>query len=119
MEAYISIGSRFEHNSLRAVDLGGEGEKTKDYEHLTLIAATPTGWRNLVTIHNLGWQTAWKGKSRADYELLTQHHEGLICLTGCLGGPVLGPAARGRIDQAEANLDRLITISEPSRRSWS
>ena len=110
MEAYISIGSRFEHNSLRAVDLGGEGEKTKDYEHLTLIAATPTGWRNLVTIHNLGWQTAWKGKSRADYELLAQHHEGLICLTGCLGGPVLGPAARGRMDQAEANLDRLITI---------
>lgn len=113
MEAYVAIGSRFEHNSLETLGVDADGEKAKFNEHLTLIAATKTGWRNLVALHNESWRSVWRGKPRIDFELLAAHSEGLICLTGCLGGPVLGPMVQGRPAKAEANLKQIIDIFGP------
>lgn len=91
---------------------GGTGEpgtKRKSYHHLTLLAATPTGWINLVRLNNAAAQSV-RYKPLMDTKLLAEHAEGLICLTGCLGGPVAGPASRGDIREAKANLKRLIEI---------
>lgn len=114
LEAYLAIGSRFEKNAMDVEDDdadpdpdGGKGTKSKKYEHLTLLATTPTGWRNLVLMTNEAQESIWY-KPRIDYDLLAEHAEGIIVLTGCLGGPIAGPLSRGDRDTAVANLRRLV-----------
>ncbi|WAC50352.1 DNA polymerase III subunit alpha [Frigoribacterium sp. SL97] len=82
--------------------------KTKNYEHLTIFATNAIGWRNLASIMDIAEETGYWNKPRIDYKLLKEYSEGLIVLTGCLGGPVLGPMSRGAVEQARMNLDRII-----------
>lgn len=96
VEFYLSLGSRFERNEVttRSGDVSsGEGNKTKRYEHLTLLARTTQGWENLVRLFNESQDSYWY-VPRIDYDLMSEHNAGLICLTGCLGGPILGPLSR-------------------------
>src|SRR5665648_1161193 len=87
MEAYLAIGSRFEHNTMAAMDddadpeTDGEsdedadverGAKAKKYEHLTLLAISRKGWENLVTMTNESHNSFWH-KPRIDYDLLAQY----------------------------------------------
>lgn len=119
IEAYLSIGSRHERNftvvktdELAVEDSEGKsvhGTKQKRYDHLTLLAVNTTGWRNLLRLHRASYESFWY-KPRMDFELLAEHSEGIIALSGCLGGPVAGPLSRGESDTAAANLDRLIDI---------
>ncbi|PPG14389.1 DNA polymerase III subunit alpha [Rathayibacter rathayi] len=134
IEAYLAIGDRFQHNQVELADgeladdsddsaaddeAGGHDEngepkpakartKTKKYEHLTLLAVSETGWRNLVRINNAAQKTKWGKYARIDYALVKQHAEGVVILSGCLGGPILGPLSRGDYSQAEANLLKMI-----------
>lgn len=116
IEAYVAIGSRHEQNTVEVpseeVDTDpGESEgkvKIKKYHHITILASTETGWRNLVAMHNASQESTWGGKARIDYDLLAEHAQGLLVLTGCLGGPVMGPASRGDTDGARAGLEALI-----------
>lgn len=104
-EFYLAIGSRFEQNyevvpndDDNATDADEGKEKVKRYMHLTVLARNETGWKNLVSLHNKAQDSYWY-KPRIDLDLLEEHGEGLIILTGCLGGPVAGPLARaGKID---------------------
>lgn len=86
-------------------DEAGTATKRKTYEHLTILAKNRTGWRNLVSINNAAQEVdSFWGAPRADLPLLAQHREGLIVLTGCLGGPVAGRILAGDIDGARRNL---------------
>jgi DNA polymerase-3 subunit alpha len=82
--------------------------KNKKYEHLTIFATTAIGWKNLAAMMDRAEEDGFYMKPRIDYKLLKQYAEGLIVLTGCLGGPVLGPVSRGELDQARSNLNRII-----------
>ena len=74
----------------RIDDTGGDAEGGKKlYYHLTLLAETDTGYRNLIKLSSLAFLEGYYYKPRMDWELLEQHHEGLIATTGCLGGHVL------------------------------
>lgn len=86
-EGYLAIGSRFERNTATA-ESGFEGSKVRRYHHLTILAASRAGWTNLVSLSNAAAETVWY-QPRMDYDLLTQHGDGLILGTGCLGGPVI------------------------------
>lgn len=59
--------------------------------HLTLLVADATGWRNLCTLISIGQAHAPKGQAALPWEALAEHHDGLICLTGCRRGPVAAP----------------------------
>ncbi|MFC4225483.1 DNA polymerase III subunit alpha [Lysinibacter cavernae] len=121
LEAYLAIGSRFDRDFIEvsrgdASDEGDEIETSSDlvltkkrtYQHLTLLAKDDVGWTNLVALHNESAHHI-SGRGRLiDFELLNSHSEGLIVLTGCLGGPILGPLSRGQLDIAEANLIKII-----------
>ncbi len=118
LEAYFAIGSRFEKNSMSIprdddTDTGDDEEggggrmKTKTYEHLTLLATSVVGWQNLAKMNSAASDSFWS-KPRMDFELLAEHHEGVIALTGCIGGPIAGPLTRGDVDTARANLARLV-----------
>jgi DNA polymerase III subunit alpha len=112
-EAYMAAESRFERPARRGrVDDGGgdgaEGEKL--YYHLTLLAETTAGYRNLMKLSSAAYLEGYYYKPRADWELLARHHEGVIATTGCLGGLVLQSLLRGDYEAACAHAARLQDI---------
>ena len=85
----------------RVDDTGGDTEGgRKLYYHLTLLAESDAGYRNLIQLASLAFLEGYYYKPRLDWELLERHHEGLIATTGCLGGHVLQSLVQG--DQAGA-----------------
>nr|DAI25408.1 MAG TPA: DNA polymerase III, alpha subunit [Caudoviricetes sp.] len=56
--------------------------------HLVLLAKNETGRLNLQKIVSDSTRHKYKGKPRIDLDLLTQYHEGLICLSACMAGEV-------------------------------
>ena len=77
-EAYIAPGSRFLHSG---------GMKGSNY-HLTLLAMNMTGFNNLIKMASQAFLEGHYYKPRIDKDLLKEHNEGLICLSGCLGGEI-------------------------------
>jgi len=91
-EAYMAADSRHERPVRRGKvdDTGGDvegGEKL--YYHLTLLAETDQGYRNLMKLSSAAYLEGYYYKPRVDWELLERHSPGLIATTGCLGGVVL------------------------------
>lgn len=68
--------------------------------HLILLCKNETGYQNLIKLVSMGFTEGFYGKPRVDRELLTQYHEGLICLSACLAGEL--PRALSRGDYAAA-----------------
>ncbi|MHB8466868.1 MAG: DNA polymerase III subunit alpha, partial [Acidimicrobiales bacterium] len=91
-ELYMAKDSRHERPSRRGRmdDGGGEGEQgDKAYYHLTALAETTVGYRNLMKLSSEAYLEGYWQKARADWEMLAKYHEGMIVTTGCLGGVVL------------------------------
>jgi len=61
------------------------GEKTF---HLTLLSANDVGYANLVKLSTKAWLEGFHYFPRSDWEILTEHAEGLICLSGCLSAEI-------------------------------
>jgi hypothetical protein len=79
-EAYMAYETRSERPPRRGRvdDSGGDTEGGKKlYYHLTLLAETDQGYRNLIS--SPAWRS-WRATttSRMDWELLARYHEGLI-----------------------------------------
>lgn len=64
----------------------GQKEWLRTYFHLTLHAKDYQGWRNLMLLVSESHRTGFHGKACVDDDLLERYHEGLICLSGCIGG---------------------------------
>ncbi|MFO8151067.1 MAG: DNA polymerase III subunit alpha [Trueperaceae bacterium] len=77
-EAYMTPGSRFDKRRL-------EGRLDGGYYHLTLLAKDMQGYRNLCKLSSRAFLEGFYMKPRIDFELLEEHHEGVIALSGCLG----------------------------------
>src|SRR5262245_26976648 len=89
-EAYIAPGSRFEKK-----DAGSSKEASY---HLTLLAQNRTGFRNLVKLASAASLEGFYYKPRIDKELLTAHHEGIICLSGCVSSELSLALIKGGAD---------------------
>src|SRR5215216_3608168 len=82
--------------------------------HLTLLAETDAGFRNLVKLSSAGFlEGLHRGKPGVDLELLERHADGVICLTGCLASRSSQRIVQGREDQARAHLDELVQVFGP------
>lgn len=57
-----------------------------DNFHLTLLCATAEGYKNLRTITSLAYLEGLSYKPRIDKSTLKDHADGLIVLSGCIGG---------------------------------
>ena len=57
--------------------------------HLIIIAKDSQGYKNLIKLVSVAWCDGFYYKPRINFDLLKQHHEGLICASACLGGEVL------------------------------
>ncbi len=77
--------------------------------HLTLLAATPTGYRNLVKLSSAGFLEGFqRGKPAVDMTQLADHGEGLIALTGCLQSRFCQYLIDGRSGDARAHAGELM-----------
>jgi len=77
-----------------------EGRVDRDPYHLTVLAADANGYRNLMALCSIGQMRGLYYKPRIDRTVLAQHSQGLIVLSGCLGGEVATKILGGDPDGA-------------------
>ncbi len=112
-EAYMAHEHRSERPARRGRvdDSGGETETGgKVYYHLTLLAENNVGYKNLIQLSSRAFLEGYYYQPRIDWELLHEHHEGLIATSGCLGGHVLQRLMKGDITGAQDCAGRLQDI---------
>ncbi len=80
-EAYVAPGSRFEKRR-------GSNRSDGGYYHLTLLAKDFKGYQNLCRLSSRAFLEGFYMKPRVDLELLREHSEGVIALSGCLGAQI-------------------------------
>lgn len=56
--------------------------------HISLLAISNTGYKNLMQLSTKAFLKGYYYKPRIDYEMLEQHREGLVVLSGCLNGDI-------------------------------
>jgi DNA polymerase III subunit alpha len=96
-ELYQAVGSRHEQR------LGGADNKTR-YYHLTALAQDDVGYRNLVSVSTRAYLEGTWYKPRVDLEVLADHAEGMIVLSGCLGSEVNQHLLKGDEDAARRTM---------------
>ena len=69
--------------------------------HLVVLAKNQTGYKNLVKLVSKAHLDGFYYKPRVDKELLRKHSEGLIALSGCLGGEISQTLLNKGIEAAE------------------
>ena len=90
-EVYVAPRSRFD--KVHGID--------NERHHLILLCKNNTGYKNLIKLVSEGWVNGFYTKPRVDKELLEQHHEGLIALSGCLAGEVARALERNDYEEAK------------------
>jgi DNA polymerase-3 subunit alpha len=79
-ELYVAPGGRKERGNQ---DGGYEGAN-----HLTVLVRNQAGYRNLMKLVSKAYLEGFYYKPRVDKELLAQHADGLVVLSGCLNSEV-------------------------------
>jgi DNA polymerase-3 subunit alpha len=93
VEAYMTAGSRLD----RAAEKGG----TKRYYHLTLLAKNLQGYKNLMKLVTIANLEGYYYKPRMDKEILKKYSEGIIALSGCLGGELSQSVVHNDLEKAD------------------
>jgi len=96
-EMYVAPGSRFEKKTAA----GGRDV----YYHLVVLAKDETGYKNLIKLSTKSFFEGYYYKPRIDKELLLQHKEGLIILSGCLASEIPSLILNEQYKQAKETID--------------
>jgi DNA polymerase-3 subunit alpha len=113
LEAYMAANSRFDRPPRRGKidDTGGDTEGgQKLYHHLTLLATSNDGYRNLRELSSMAFLEGYYYKPRVDWELLERYSQGLVATSGCLGGVVLQALLQDNYAKAVELAGRLQSI---------
>ena len=90
---------------------GGPGSPRAQRNHLTLLAASDAGYRNLVKLSSAGFlEGLRRGKPTVDLGQLERHSEGVIVLSGCLASRFCQRLLEDRPQDARAHADELQQI---------
>lgn len=111
IEAYV-VRDRHTHGQ---ADDQGELDKEsvrnkKRAWHLILLAENKKGYKNLLKLVSASNRDGYYYNPRMDFELLEKYSDGLICLSGCLGGEVQQAILNDDLDWAEEAIERFIRI---------
>ena len=87
---------------------------SKRVEHLVLLASNQVGYRNLIKLVSLGHITpAIESAPSITWEQIEQHTEGIVGLTGCLGGVAAQQVMEHGAERGEQLVGRLKEIFSP------
>ena len=100
VEAYIAERTRFDKEP---------NLDSKRY-HLTLLARTNQGYKNLMKLVSLSYLEGFYYKPRMDKESLEKYGDGLICLSGCPGSEFIHAIRAQDLDRARDLLRFYIRI---------
>jgi DNA polymerase-3 subunit alpha len=89
IEAYVAQGSRHDRDP-----------QAKQPYHLTMLARNEAGYRNLLALSTKAHLEGYYYRPRMDRELLEEHREGLIVLSGCATSEVSRHLLDGNFDAA-------------------
>jgi len=81
-----------------------------DNRHLTMLAMNLTGYKNLMKLTSVAHLEGYYYKPRIDYSFLEENNEGVICLSGCLNGPVAKSIIRNNWKEAVEHAKHLQNI---------
>jgi DNA polymerase III subunit alpha len=81
-----------------------EGRVDRDPNHLTLLAASHEGYVNLMRLCTVGQMEGMYYKPRIDKEILAEHSQGLIALSGCLQGEAASRIVDGDVEGARESV---------------
>ena len=90
----VYVAPRSMHSKEHGVD--------NDYSHLILLCKNETGYHNLCRLVSAAFTEGFYIKPRIDWELLREHAEGLVCLSGCLAGAIPQLILKDRYNEARA-----------------
>ena len=99
-EMYLAARSRFDKEAHVDVDM----------YHLVILCENQIGYKNLLQLITKSNLEGYYYKPRIDVELLKEHHEGLICLTACLGGAISSHLTKGQDKKAKEMAQQLAQI---------
>lgn len=88
-EVYVAPETRFDKKRENA------------YNHMILLCKNETGYKNLIYLVSKAYTEGFYMKPRIDNELLSDHAEGLICLSGCLAGYIPQMLIKGNYERAK------------------
>jgi DNA polymerase-3 subunit alpha len=91
-EAYIAPGKRTEREAKKRGEAG---------YHLTLLAKNATGFKNLIKMASVAYLEGYYYIPRIDKDLLADHHEGIICLSGCASSEFSDMILKDQMAEAE------------------
>lgn len=99
MEAYVAPGDA---TARERVEWGRLEDKISPsaYTHLSLIAASATGLRNLYRLHRESYTAGFYHKARCDRGMLAKNAEGVIVLSGCAGSELSTRIRLGHTSEA-------------------
>ncbi|HEY1597790.1 MAG TPA: DNA polymerase III subunit alpha [Thermoleophilaceae bacterium] len=82
--------------------------------HLTLLASTDQGFRNLTRLSSAGFLEGYKrGKANVDLDLLSRYSKDVIVLTGCLQSRFCRRIVEDNPAEARSHADDLLQIFSP------
>jgi DNA polymerase-3 subunit alpha len=90
MEAYVAARSRHDRDP----------QKDKNYFHLIILAMNNVGYQNLMRLSSIANLEGVYYKPRIDHELLELYNEGLIIVSGCIGGEIGDSLRHGQYEKA-------------------
>ena len=102
-EVYVAPRSRFDRE--HGVD--------SEYTHLILLCRNEAGYHNLCYLVSMGFTEGFYIKPRIDWELLSQHAEGLICLSACIAGDIPRKILEDDYTAAKARAEELRDLFGP------
>ena len=89
-EVYVAPRSRFDR--VHGID--------NEYTHLILLCKNEVGYHNLCHLVTTAFNEGFYVKPRIDWDLLSAHAEGLICLSACIAGEIPRKIVEGDYEAA-------------------
>lgn len=81
-----------------------DGNKDRKPSHITLLAKTNQGYRNLMKITSIAHLDGFYYKPRIDKITLKKYSQGIICLSGCAHGPLAKPILENDLTAAQKKI---------------